>query len=129
MKILWAAAKSAHRIMNSMFRGLRNEFCVFFQNHQNVRDATGTFGAPYEGIPTTSRNFKIPLDYSEMLRREVAYLGHIVTPEGIKPRKFENFIRHYNHRNVIQNINNFEKMWQPRIKHQSKTTTFLSNIF
>ena len=30
-------------------------------------------------------NFKIQLDKTEFLRREVAYLGHVVTPDGVKP--------------------------------------------
>lgn len=30
-------------------------------------------------------NIKIQLDKSEFLKNEVAYLGHIVTPEGVKP--------------------------------------------
>lgn len=30
-------------------------------------------------------NFKIQLDKSEFLKREVAYLGHVITPNGVKP--------------------------------------------
>jgi len=30
-------------------------------------------------------NFKLQLDKTEFLRTEVEYLGHVVTPQGIKP--------------------------------------------
>lgn len=30
-------------------------------------------------------NFKVQLDKCEFLQKEIAFIGHVVTPEGVKP--------------------------------------------
>lgn len=38
-------------------------------------------------IFTKKSRFKIQLDKSEFFRKEVEFLGHVATPDGIKPKK------------------------------------------
>lgn len=76
------------RVMDNILRGLINECCLVYlddiiifgsslqQHLDNVRKV-------FERIRQS--NLKIQLDKSEFLRKEVEYLGHIVTTEGVKP--------------------------------------------
>ena len=80
-------------------------------------------------------NFKIQLDKSEFLRKEVAYLGHIFTPEGVKPnpdkiRSIQNFPLQKNQKEMKgflgllgyyrKFINDFAKVTEPLTKHLKK---------
>ncbi|KAL1448524.1 hypothetical protein WDU94_006581 [Cyamophila willieti] len=76
------------RVMDNVLRGLVNECCLVYlddiiifgpslsdhiQNLRKVFDRLRKF------------NLKIQLDKSEFLRKEVEYLGHVVTTEGVRP--------------------------------------------
>lgn len=82
------APSTFQRVMDDVLRGLQNEICVVYLDDIIV------FGTSLQEhldrlklVFTRLReaNFKVQLDKCEFLQREVAYLGHIVTPEGVKP--------------------------------------------
>lgn len=80
------APATFQRVMNYMLRGINN--CAVYLDDIIVFSVSLD-----EHILTLSKifdrlrsfNFKMQLDKTEFLKREIAYLGHIVTPEGIKP--------------------------------------------
>ncbi|XP_063891879.1 retrovirus-related Pol polyprotein from transposon 297 [Helicoverpa armigera] len=76
------------RVMDNVLRGLLNKICVVYLDDILV------FGTSLQEIICNLRsvfqrlresNFKIQMDKSEFLKRETPYLGHIITPEGVKP--------------------------------------------
>lgn len=82
------APATFQRIMDSILRGIQNEKCLVYLDdiivystslQEHIERLRSVFTRLRES------NFKIQLDKSEFLRREVAYLGHIVTPDGVKP--------------------------------------------
>jgi hypothetical protein len=76
------------RIMNNILRGLQNEICLVYlddivvystsldEHIQRLREV-------FERL--RNANFKVQLDKTEFLRKEVSYLGHLVTSNGVKP--------------------------------------------
>lgn len=82
------APATFQRVMDNVLRGLQNEFCLVYLDDIIIMSASLQehlvhLTKVFQRLRET--NFKIQLDKSEFLRREVAYLGHIVTPEGVKP--------------------------------------------
>lgn len=82
------APATFQRIMDSILRGIQNEKCLVYLDdiiifstslQEHIQNLKSVFQRLRES------NFKIQLDKSEFLRKEVAYLGHIVTPDGVKP--------------------------------------------
>lgn len=82
------APSTFQRTMENVLRGLINEICVVYMDdivifstslQEHITNTEIVFQRLREA------NFKIQLDKSEFLKRETAYLGHIITPEGIKP--------------------------------------------
>lgn len=76
------------RVMDDILRGLVNECCLVYLDDIII------FGPSLQQhlinlkkVFTRIRdcNFKIQLDKSEFLRKEVEYLGHVVTRDGVKP--------------------------------------------
>ncbi len=75
-------------IMDSILRGIQNEKCLVYLDDiiifsTSLQEHLNNLRNVFQRLRDS--NFKIQLDKSEFLRREVAYLGHIVTPEGVKP--------------------------------------------
>lgn len=80
------APATFQRAMNNVLIGLNNVvvylddiliFSTSLQEHlENIRNVFKRL---------KEFNLKVQLDKSEFLKRETAYLGHIITPDGIKP--------------------------------------------
>lgn len=76
------------RVMNNILRGIHNEICLVYLDDiiiystsliEHVERLREVFNR------LRNANFKVQLDKTEFLRKEVAYLGHVVTPQGVKP--------------------------------------------
>lgn len=82
------APATFQRVMDNILRGIQNEKCAVYLDdvivystslEEHIQKLRSVFERFREA------NFKVQLDKSEFLRKEVAYLGHVVTPEGVKP--------------------------------------------
>lgn len=76
------------RLMDNIMTGLQGEQCLVYMDDIIVYSTTLEEHLDrLENVfnRLASCNLKIQPDKCEFLKREVAYLGHIVTPEGIKP--------------------------------------------
>lgn len=76
------------RVMDNVMTGLQGEQCLVYMDDVIVYSAT--LEEHIERLDNvfnrlSEANLKIQPDKCEFLRKEVAYLGHLVTPEGIKP--------------------------------------------
>ena len=76
------------RVMDNVLSGLQGEQCLCYMDDIIVYSATleehiDRLENVFNRLATS--NLKIQPDKCEFLRKEVAYLGHVVTPEGIKP--------------------------------------------
>ncbi|KAI5735703.1 hypothetical protein M8J77_021620 [Diaphorina citri] len=99
------------RVMDDVLRGLVNECCLVYlddiiifgsslqQHLQNIRKVLTRL---------RDSNLKIQLDKSEFLRKEVEYLGHVVTEEGVKPNPTKiNAIKSYPIPRTVKQIKGF----------------------
>lgn len=82
------APATFQRVMEHILRGILNEKCLVYLDDiiifsTSLQEHIQNLKAVFERL--RQAKFKIQLDKSEFLRKEVAYLGHIVTPEGVKP--------------------------------------------
>lgn len=82
------APATFQRVMDNVLKGLQNDICLVYMDDiiiystslaEHILNLTKVFQRLRES------NLKIQLDKSEFLQKQVAFLGHIVTPEGIKP--------------------------------------------
>lgn len=76
------------RLMDNILRGIANEFCCVYLDDIIIFSVSlAEHLARLEEVFKRLRkaNLKIQLDKTEFLRTEVAYLGHVITPEGVKP--------------------------------------------
>uniref|UniRef100_A0A0A9YJ44 RNA-directed DNA polymerase n=1 Tax=Lygus hesperus TaxID=30085 RepID=A0A0A9YJ44_LYGHE len=76
------------RLMDNVLRGITNEFCCVYLDDiivystslpEHINRLEEIFKRLREA------NLKIQLDKTEFLRKEIAYLGHVITPNGVKP--------------------------------------------
>ena len=76
------------RVMDNVLRGLQNEICLVYLDdivvystslQEHMVNLEKVFNRLRES------NFKIQMDKSEFLKLETAYLGHIISREGVKP--------------------------------------------
>lgn len=76
------------RVMDNILRGLQNVICLVYLDdiivfstslQEHMINLEKVFNRLRES------NFKIQMDKSEFLKLETAYLGHIISNEGIKP--------------------------------------------
>lgn len=82
------APPTFQRVMDNILEGEIGENCSVYMD-----DIICFSSSLQEHIESLERifkrlkevNFKVQLDKTEFLRKEVAYLGHVVTPEGVKP--------------------------------------------
>ena len=82
------APATFQRVMDNILRGIQNEKCLVYLD--DIIIFSTSLQEHLENLKTVfnrlrSTNFKIQPDKSEFLRKEVSYLGHIITPAGIKP--------------------------------------------
>ncbi|KXZ75732.1 Retrovirus-related Pol polyprotein from transposon 17.6-like Protein [Tribolium castaneum] len=82
------APATFQRVMDNILRGIQNEKCLVYLDDiiifsTSLEEHIVRLKKVFERL--RNANFKIQLDKSEFLRKEVAYLRHIITPEGVKP--------------------------------------------
>lgn len=82
------APATFQRVMDSVLRDLQNKICLVYMDDiiifsssltEHIQNLEKVF------IALEDANLKIQMDKSEFLQKEVAFLGHIVTRDGIKP--------------------------------------------
>lgn len=76
------------RIMDNILRGIQNEKCLVYLDDiivfsVSLQEHIVNLRSVFERLRET--RFKIQLDKSEFLRKEVSYLCHLITLHGIKP--------------------------------------------
>lgn len=76
------------RVMDNVLRGLQNEICLVYLDDiiifsTSLQEHIINLGKVFQRLRES--NFKIQLDKSEFLKRETAYLGHIIGEEGVRP--------------------------------------------
>nr|CAH7733080.1 unnamed protein product [Callosobruchus chinensis] len=82
------APATFQRVMDNILRGIQNEKCLVYLDDiiifsTSLQEHITRLKEVFERLRQS--NFKLQLDKSEFLKKEVAYLGHIVTPDGVKP--------------------------------------------
>lgn len=76
------------RVMDNVLRGLQNEICLVYLDDiivfsTSLQEHMTNLERVFQRLRES--NFKIQMDKSEFLKLETAYLGHVITREGIKP--------------------------------------------
>lgn len=82
------APSTFQRVMNNILRGLQNEVCLVYLDDVIIFSTSlQEHIEKLKQVFTRLRDskFKIQLEKSEFLRKEVQYLGHVVSSEGVKP--------------------------------------------
>lgn len=82
------APTTFQRVIDSILRGIQNEKCLVYLDDiiifsTSLQEHLTNLKLVVKRLRESK--FKVQLDKSEFLRREVAYLRHIVTPDGVKP--------------------------------------------
>lgn len=85
---LKSAPATFQRTMENILRGINNEKCLVYLDDiiifsTSLQEHISRLREVFDRL--RNANFKIQLDKSEFLRKEVAYLGHIVTENGVRP--------------------------------------------
>lgn len=82
------APSTFQRVMDNILMGIQNERCLVYMDdiivysatiHEHIMRLTDVFKR------LRKANLKIQPDKCEFLRKEVAYLGHLITKDGVKP--------------------------------------------
>lgn len=76
------------RVMDNVLRGLQNSICLVYLDDivvfsSSLQEHLENLERVFQRLRES--NFKIQMDKSEFLKLETAYLGHIITRDGIKP--------------------------------------------
>lgn len=76
------------RVMDNVLRGLQNVICVVYLDDilvfsTSLQEHMNSLRKIFSRLRES--NFKIQMDKSEFLKHETPYLGHIITPQGVKP--------------------------------------------
>lgn len=76
------------RVMDNVLRGLQNEVCLVYLDDiiiygTSLQESINNLEKVLQRLRES--NFKVQMDKSEFLKLETAYLGHVITREGIKP--------------------------------------------
>jgi len=82
------APSTFQRVMDNVLRGIQNEKCAVYLDDivvfsTSLQEHLERLRQVFERIRKT--NLKIQLDKCEFLKKEVAYLGHVITASGVKP--------------------------------------------
>lgn len=82
------APSTFQRVMDNILRGIQNETCLVYLDDivifsTSLQEHLERLRSVFDRL--RKANFKVQLDKSEFLRKEVSYLGHIITPNGVKP--------------------------------------------
>lgn len=82
------APSTFQRVMDNVLRGLQNKICLVYLDdiivfstslQEHIENLEKVFNRLRES------NFRIQMSKSEFLKKETAYLGHVITRDGIKP--------------------------------------------
>lgn len=76
------------RVMDNVLRGLQNVICLVYLDDviifsTSLQEHINNLEKVFQRLRES--NFKIQLDKSEFLKLETAYLGHVISRDGIKP--------------------------------------------
>ncbi|AAA92249.1 ORF B [Trichoplusia ni TED virus] len=76
------------RVMDNVLRGLQNNICLVYLDDiivysTSLQEHLENLERVFQRLRES--NFKIQMDKSEFLKLETAYLGHIISRDGIKP--------------------------------------------
>lgn len=76
------------RVMDNVLRGLQNEICLVYLDDviifsTSLQEHMNNLEKVFKRLQES--NFKIQMDKSEFLKLETAFLGHIISGEGVKP--------------------------------------------
>lgn len=76
------------RAVNNVLTGLQGEICLVYLDDiiifsSDLQDHMTRLEKVFKRLQTN--NLKLQPDKCEFLRKEVCYLGHVITPEGVKP--------------------------------------------
>lgn len=82
------APSTFQRVMDNILRGLNNEICLVYLDDiiifsTSLQEHICRLKSVFDRL--RKANFKIQLDKSNFLQKEVAYLGHVITPQGVRP--------------------------------------------
>lgn len=82
------APATFQRVMDNVLRDLQNKICLVYMDDiiafsTSLAEHTQNLRKVFDALQNA--NLKIQLDKSEFLQKQVEFLGHIVTQEGIKP--------------------------------------------
>lgn len=85
---LKGAPSTFQRVMDNVLRGIQNEICSVYLDDiiiysASLQEHIEHIRKVFQRLRETQ--FKVQLDKCEFLKNEVAYLGHIITPEGVMP--------------------------------------------
>lgn len=84
------APATFQRIMDDVLRGLVNTFCLVYLDDiiifsPSLKEHINHLKLVFNRLQ--QHNLKLQLDKCHFLRKETEFLGHVITPEGIKPNK------------------------------------------
>jgi hypothetical protein len=82
------APATFQRVMDNVLKDLQGKVCFVYMDDiiifsTSLQEHTSNLRLVFEKLHKC--RFKIQLDKSEFLRKEVEFLGHVITPDGIKP--------------------------------------------
>jgi hypothetical protein len=82
------APATFQRVMDNVLKELQGKVCFVYMDDiiifsTSLQEHTSNLRLVFEKLRKC--RFKIQLDKSEFLRKEVEFLGHVITPDGIKP--------------------------------------------
>lgn len=82
------APSTFQRVMDNILRQYLHKFCFVYMDDvvifsKSLQEHTVHLKLIFKKL--REYNLKVQLDKSEFLCKEVAFLGHVITPEGIKP--------------------------------------------
>lgn len=117
------APATIQRVMDNILRGLQNELCIVFLDDIIIYSMSlqeHILHSNKVSQPLREITFKIQLDKSEFLKKEVAYLGHNVIPQGVKRNPDKIYVRTKEIKELLallgycrKSINDFEKITKP----------------
>lgn len=82
------APSTFQRVMDNILLGIQNERCLVYMDDiiiysPTIHDHMSRLTEVFQRL--RKANLKIQPDKCEFLRKEVAYLGHLITKDGVKP--------------------------------------------
>lgn len=82
------APSTFQRVMDNVLQGLQGKICLVYMDDiiifsTSLQEHIVNLKSVFERL--RQANLKVQLDKSEFLHKEVSFLGHIITSEGVKP--------------------------------------------